>query len=197
MSYDIKIIDPKTKEVMKVKHNDLRGGTYALGGTDEAYFNITFNYACMFELFLGKGGIHRLDGKPVKETEKMLKDAIVKIDKMVHYVQSGRFNTFTSRLRKVIRHSGGAEPFFAYILDDLSTISKIAEISQTLIKFNESEKMSKDFCDKYSDDNTNPKQNEYDFDNYWAPTPGNVKTALFGLLELAKLAPDGVWSVEA
>lgn len=30
-------------------------------------------------------------------------------------------------------------------------------------------------------------------DDYWDPTEGNAKRALFGLLALAKLRPDGVW----
>lgn len=30
-------------------------------------------------------------------------------------------------------------------------------------------------------------------DNYWEPTEGNVKAALYGLRALAQLRPDGVW----
>ena len=32
-------------------------------------------------------------------------------------------------------------------------------------------------------------------DNYWEPTEGNAKKALYGLLALAKLRPDGVWEI--
>lgn len=31
--------------------------------------------------------------------------------------------------------------------------------------------------------------------NYWEPTEGNAKKALYGLLALAKLRPDGVWEI--
>lgn len=30
-------------------------------------------------------------------------------------------------------------------------------------------------------------------DNYWEPTEGNAKAALFQLLALAKMRPDGIW----
>lgn len=46
MSYDISLTDPVTKETI---HFDdphfMTGGTYALGGTKEAWLNITYNYA--------------------------------------------------------------------------------------------------------------------------------------------------------
>ena len=32
--------------------------------------------------------------------------------------------------------------------------------------------------------------------NYWEPTEGNVKRALLQLVALARMRPDGVWSVE-
>ena len=32
-------------------------------------------------------------------------------------------------------------------------------------------------------------------DNYWEPTEGNAKKALYVLLALAKLRPDGVWEI--
>jgi len=46
MSYDIKLVDPVTKEVIELdeKHH-MRGGTYAVGGTTAAHLNITWNYA--------------------------------------------------------------------------------------------------------------------------------------------------------
>lgn len=46
MSYDLHLQDPVTSEVIELdsKH-DLRGGTYVLGGTTSAEFNITYNYS--------------------------------------------------------------------------------------------------------------------------------------------------------
>ena len=31
-------------------------------------------------------------------------------------------------------------------------------------------------------------------ENYWEPTEGNAKRALLGLLDFARMRPDGVWS---
>ena len=46
MSYDITLTDPVTKETIRFDSaHDMRGGTYALGGTTEAWLNITYNYA--------------------------------------------------------------------------------------------------------------------------------------------------------
>ena len=46
MSYDIRILDPVTREpvLMECSHF-IRGGTYAEHGTNELWFNITYNYA--------------------------------------------------------------------------------------------------------------------------------------------------------
>ena len=30
-------------------------------------------------------------------------------------------------------------------------------------------------------------------DDYWKPTEGNAKRALYGLLAMAQMRPDGVW----
>lgn len=54
MSYDISLIDPVTKET--IHFNDphfMTGGTYALGGTTEAWLNITYNYSQWYY----KGGV--------------------------------------------------------------------------------------------------------------------------------------------
>ncbi len=46
MSYDIKLVDPVTKEPLhaKIKH-EIHGGLYAVGGTTELWLNVTYNYA--------------------------------------------------------------------------------------------------------------------------------------------------------
>lgn len=46
MSYDIRILDPVTREPVILEHiHCVRGGTYAEHGTNELWFNITYNYA--------------------------------------------------------------------------------------------------------------------------------------------------------
>ena len=46
MSYDIYLTDPVTREPIELEEaHYMRGGTYALSGTTEAWLNITYNYA--------------------------------------------------------------------------------------------------------------------------------------------------------
>ena len=45
MSYDITLNDPVTKEPIQLDApHQMQGGTYAVGGTTEAWLNITWNY---------------------------------------------------------------------------------------------------------------------------------------------------------
>lgn len=52
------------------------GGTYPVGGTDEASFNITYNYAPIFRRVLGPDGIRGLYGKTGAECEPLLSAAV-------------------------------------------------------------------------------------------------------------------------
>lgn len=46
MSYDITLKDPVTHEVIEFDEpHQMKGGMYAIGGTKEAWLNITYNYA--------------------------------------------------------------------------------------------------------------------------------------------------------
>ena len=45
MSYDIRLVDPVTKESLLLEQpHFITGGTYAIGGTKELWLNITYNY---------------------------------------------------------------------------------------------------------------------------------------------------------
>ena len=49
MSYDIYLTDPVTREPLELEEaHYMRGGNYALGGTTEAWLNITYNYAVWY-----------------------------------------------------------------------------------------------------------------------------------------------------
>lgn len=78
MSYDIYLNDPKTTEVIifDEKHH-LIGGTYAVGGCEEAWLNITYNYASHFYRLIDKEkGIRFLYGKTGEESIPILNNAI-------------------------------------------------------------------------------------------------------------------------
>ena len=92
MSYDIYLNDPVTGEPLEFADTmDLRGGTFALGGTTEAWLNITYNYSSHFrrvfgdenislndweKLFGSDTGIRRLYGMSAKESIPILEKAI-------------------------------------------------------------------------------------------------------------------------
>ena len=80
MSYSIHLLDPQTKEVIQFSEpHHLAGGTYAIGGTEEAWLNITYNYAPHFFRVLGEGGIRSLYGKTGREAIPILEEAISKL----------------------------------------------------------------------------------------------------------------------
>jgi hypothetical protein len=57
MSYDIELTDPVTGAVLELQEpHNMRGGTYAVGGTKRAHLNVTYNYAPMFYRAFGSAG---------------------------------------------------------------------------------------------------------------------------------------------
>lgn len=54
MSYDIYLVNPITKEPLKLESpHFMRGGTYCLTGDTEAHLNITYNYAQQYRKVFG------------------------------------------------------------------------------------------------------------------------------------------------
>lgn len=81
MSYDIELLDPVTKKtiILPEKHQ-MQGGTYCVGGTDEAHLNVTCNYSKHFFAYLDKDkGIRGIYGKTAAETIPLLENAIAKL----------------------------------------------------------------------------------------------------------------------
>ena len=79
MSYDIDLIDPKTKKPVKVENHE-EGGTYVLGGTEEASLNVTYNYSKHFYAHLdSEKGIRWLYGKTGEQVQERLAKAITEL----------------------------------------------------------------------------------------------------------------------
>lgn len=84
MSYDIYLRDPVTKETILLEENhQMTGGTYAIGGTREAWLNVTWNYADwyymdgVFQPIDGEShGIRTIYGMTGAESIPVLKSAI-------------------------------------------------------------------------------------------------------------------------
>lgn len=76
MSYDINLCDPVTHDVLELDdQHGMRGGTYAIGGTREAYLNVTYNYAPIFRRVLGEKGIRTIYGMTGAESIPVLEAA--------------------------------------------------------------------------------------------------------------------------
>ena len=77
MSYDIKLRDPVTREVIVLDApHQMRGGTYVLGGTAEAWLNVTYNYGKHYRRVMdGEQGIRWLYGKTGAESIARLREA--------------------------------------------------------------------------------------------------------------------------
>ena len=79
MSYDI-VIKTKTGETLQFPTtHGLAGGTYAIGGTDKAWLNVTYNYTRFFTRVLGKNGIRSIYGLTPQESIPILDAAIAKL----------------------------------------------------------------------------------------------------------------------
>ena len=80
MSYDIDLRDPVTHDVLELDEpHDMRGGTYAIGGTREAHLNVTYNYAPIFRRELGENGIRTIYGMTGAESIPMLEAAAARL----------------------------------------------------------------------------------------------------------------------
>lgn len=77
MSYDIYLLEPVSKErvIFPEKHH-MSGGTYAIGGTNEAWLNITYNYSSHYVKHIDEElGIRWLYGKTAADTIERLQAA--------------------------------------------------------------------------------------------------------------------------
>ena len=77
MSYDIELIDPVSRTVLELDNaHTMRGGTYCIGGSNEAKLNVTYNYSPHYRRVMGDGGIRSIYGKSGAESIPILTAAI-------------------------------------------------------------------------------------------------------------------------
>ena len=191
MSYDIRLVDPVTRETLESETpHQMTGGTYAVGGTTELWLNITYNYASYYyeatdgdprfahdevsEYYadgtngplVTESGIRGIYGKSGAESIPMLKDMIERIE--AKYCPDGQW-IVTERERARYYDENGAE------IDDHEALTKVLHgecVKKQDYTYNVSEGPNAD---------------------YWEATAGNAISPLHKLIAMAQIRPDGVW----
>ena len=79
MSHDIRIKRKDGTVVELKERHAITGGTYALGGTTEAWLNITYNYWRIFDRLFGEDGITTIYGMNVKDARVLLVGAVARL----------------------------------------------------------------------------------------------------------------------
>lgn len=80
MSYDIRLCDPVTHEPLEVDSPHLMaGGTYAIGGTNELWLNVTYNYGKHYYRVMGERGIRIIYGMTGAESIPIIEAAAAKL----------------------------------------------------------------------------------------------------------------------
>ena len=76
MSYDISFVKPGTDEAISFDEpHQLAGGNYALGGTTEAWLNVTYNYAKHYGDIWGMS-LHDMHGWTVEKAKPYIEQAV-------------------------------------------------------------------------------------------------------------------------
>lgn len=77
MSWDIELVDPVTRETLELDEpHQMRGGTYAIGGTKEAWINVTYNYSRWYQKAFGEKNIRTIYGMSGAQSIPVLEKAI-------------------------------------------------------------------------------------------------------------------------
>ncbi len=80
MSYDITLLDPVSRSPIQLDDvHFMKGGTYAVGGTREAWLNVTWNYAPHYYRAMGEKGIRTIYGMSGADSIPVLSDAASKL----------------------------------------------------------------------------------------------------------------------
>lgn len=76
MSYDVSILDKEKRVMSQTEKHQIKGGTYEIGGTKQAWLNITYNYSEHFVNAFGKSLKKVIHGKSSKEIIPILEEGI-------------------------------------------------------------------------------------------------------------------------
>lgn len=189
MSYGITLKDPVTKETIQFElPHFMRGGTYAVDGTKEAWLSVTYNYSHYYyeatdkdprfahdevSCYYADGttgpikteyGIRGIYGKTGAESIPMLEDMIQRITEK--YQKDGEW-IVTKRTKAHFYDENGKE-WEDYPLLILNGA-------------------------KYTKEEYEVEISEGPNDNYWEDTAANAIRPLHQLIAFARMRPDGIW----
>ena len=110
MSYDISLVEPTTRETIEFDTpHQMKGGTYALGGTSEAWLNITYNYARWYYkdgVFPNKGedrgGIRSIYDMTGADSIPVLQHAISVLEEMTENLSEEEIREMRNKVQAVI-----------------------------------------------------------------------------------------------
>lgn len=191
MSYDIELKDPITKRAIKFDEpHQMKGGTYQIGGSREAWLNITYNYSTYYyeatendSRFFGKTkddyedeeernlGIRGIYGKTGAESLKMLSDMIYRIE--CKYKKDGKWISMEREEVRYIDKKTGKE------LDSSDVLHRLLH--------------DDDAEETYTKQEYKEIVSEGENRDYWKPTAGNAIRPLCQLIAMAEMRPDGIW----
>lgn len=203
MSYDVSLLDPVTKKTLDLPYEHvMTGGTFAASydpttGTfspmpiREAWLNITYNYSKYYyeategdnrfaheeiTAYYADGtvgpteiqyGLSGLSGKTGAESIQMLEDVIRRIE--ARYRKDEEWIETERKRTKYYRPDG----------------TEIKDVIHAIL--NNEPYRKKEYTEMIS---------EGPNDDYWEETAANAISPLYKLIAMAKLRPDGVWTVE-
>jgi hypothetical protein len=79
VSYSIELVDPLTSKVLELDApHQMKGGTYQVGGTNQCYLNVTYNYSPHYKHF-GPKGIRTLYDMTGAESIPVIKQVMEKL----------------------------------------------------------------------------------------------------------------------
>ena len=85
MSWDCCLCDPVTDETIILDApQQMRGGTYQIGGSKELYLNVTYNYGKIIRKVMNGKALDYLDGMTGLESIPLLERAISKLSNEVN-----------------------------------------------------------------------------------------------------------------
>lgn len=168
MSWDCRLVNDKGETIALKEKHQLKGGTYAIGGTNERWLNVTYNYdKYIRECSDFPEGLDSLNDKSGIDSVKMLDNAIQLLEKK--YKKNSRW-VVSEREMTYFRNPSTGELISYYD----ASVDAMAKWQKVKVKEQVSE-----------------GQNS----NYWLATAGNAIKALRGLRELANEKPYGVWKI--